>query len=212
MSQRHASWISIPTPSSPRMSVRHARRFWRKCTNPPSSIRQSGMYYSHFVPPMLISKFLQSQIIAFYITHRPFVEPFLLSNPPPLPPPSTHELSVIIMALPFDKINASSPDVGRIKSNLPPKVKQTLDTVMHEIMAQPNIFRVSIGERVVITEASIVPKSEESSRTEVWVICEITGTEGPSPSPVARFELATYFSGTSGYFLGVDVPSLCIYD
>lgn len=95
------------------------------------------------------------------------------------------------MALPFDKINASSSDVSRIKGNLPPKVKQMLDTVMHEIMARPNVFGASIGERVVITEASIVPKSEESSRTEARVVCEVTVTEGPSPSPVARFESMT---------------------
>lgn len=84
------------------------------------------------------------------------------------------------MALPFDKINASSPDVSRIKGNLPPKVKQMLDTVMHEIMARPNVFGASIGARVVITEASIVPKSEEASRTEARVVCEVTVTEGPS--------------------------------
>lgn len=84
------------------------------------------------------------------------------------------------MALPFGKNDASSSDSSRIKGNLPPKVKQMLDTVMHEIMARPNVFGASIGERVVITEASIIPKTEEPSRTEARVVCEVTVTEGQS--------------------------------
>ena len=92
-----------------------------------------------------------------------------------------HDLSVaVIMALPFGKNDASSSDSSRIKGNLPPKVKQMLDTVMHEIMARPNVFGASIGERVAITEASIIPKTEEPSRTEARVVCEVTVTEGES--------------------------------
>jgi acyl-coenzyme A thioesterase 13 len=87
------------------------------------------------------------------------------------------------MALPLDdKMNASSLGAdrhSRIKGNLPPNVKQVLDTVMHDVMARPNVFGASIGERVTITEASIVPKTEESSRTEARVVCEVTVTEGP---------------------------------
>jgi hypothetical protein len=60
-----------------------------------------------------------------------------------------------------------------------------LETVLHEIMARPNVFGASIGERVSIAEASIVPKAEESSRAEARVVCEVTVTEGPSrPKPV----------------------------
>lgn len=84
------------------------------------------------------------------------------------------------MALPFGKNDAPSSDSSRIKGNLPPKVKQMLDTVVHEIMARPNVFGASIGERVVITEASIIPKTEEPSRTEARVVCEVTVTEGQS--------------------------------
>jgi hypothetical protein len=91
------------------------------------------------------------------------------------------------MALPFGKNDASSSESSRIKGNLPPKVKQMLDTVMHEIMARPNVFGASIGERVVITEASIIPKTEEPSRTEARVVCEVTVTEGqPHLSRVLR--------------------------
>lgn len=88
------------------------------------------------------------------------------------------------MALPLDnKMSPPSQPVGatatdsRIKGNLPPNVKQMLDTVMHEFMARPNVYGGSIGQRVTITEASVVPKNEESSRTEARVVCEITVTE-----------------------------------
>jgi len=86
------------------------------------------------------------------------------------------------MALPLDnKTNPSSLGAAaadsRIKGNLPPNVKQMLDTVMHEVMARPNVYGASIGERVSITEASIVPKTEESTRTEARVVCEVTVTE-----------------------------------
>ncbi len=87
------------------------------------------------------------------------------------------------MALRFDdKNDASSPlgaPDGRIKGNLPANVKQMLDTVMHEVMARPNVYGASIGERVSIVEASIVPKAEESTRTETRIVCEVTVTEGP---------------------------------
>jgi hypothetical protein len=87
------------------------------------------------------------------------------------------------MALPIDIKNDESSlraaDI-RIKGNLPPNIKQMLDTVMHEIMARPNVYGASIGERVTITEASIVPKAEESTRAEARVVCQVTVTEGPS--------------------------------
>jgi hypothetical protein len=86
------------------------------------------------------------------------------------------------MALPLDiKMSPSSLGAAdnRIKGNLPPNLKQMLDTVMHEAMGRPNVYGASIGERIVITEASIVPKTEESSRTEARVVCEVTVTEGP---------------------------------
>lgn len=93
------------------------------------------------------------------------------------------------MALPFDnKIHPSSSsslvgapvaDISRIKGNLPPNVKQMLDTVMHDIMARPNVYGAPVAERVSITEASMVPKTEESTRTEARVVCEVTVTEGP---------------------------------
>ena len=88
------------------------------------------------------------------------------------------------MALPLDNkmspssLGAATAD-NHIKGNLPPSVKQMLDTVMHEVMARPNVYGASIGERVTITEASIVPKTEESTRTEARVVCEVTVTEGP---------------------------------
>lgn len=96
------------------------------------------------------------------------------------------------MALPLDnKISPSSLGLGaaatdhsgslsRIKGNLPPNVKQVLDRVMHEVMARPNVYGASIGERVSIIEATVVPKAEESTRTEARVVCEVIVTEGPS--------------------------------
>ena len=86
---------------------------------------------------------------------------------------------------------SSPPPLGgavadsRIKGNLPPAVKQMLDTILHEAMARPSVYGASIGERVTIVEASIVPKPEESTRTEARVVCEVTVTEGPflSSSP-----------------------------
>jgi hypothetical protein len=90
------------------------------------------------------------------------------------------------MALPLEdnKNDAASPaDDSRIKGNLPPKVKHMLDSVLHELMARPNVFGAAIGERIDITEASIVPKVEESSRSEARVVCEVTVAEGPSARP-----------------------------
>ncbi|KAF8464967.1 HotDog domain-containing protein [Russula ochroleuca] len=84
------------------------------------------------------------------------------------------------MALPLEdnKNDAASPaDDSRIKGNLPPKVKHMLDSVLHELMARPNVFGAAIGERIDITEASIVPKVEESSRSEARVVCEVTVAE-----------------------------------
>lgn len=85
------------------------------------------------------------------------------------------------MALPLDnKMNASSSNTTSrmIKGNLPTNVKQMLDRVMHDVMARPNVYGGSIGERVSITEASIVHKAEESTRSEARVVCEVTVTEG----------------------------------
>jgi len=86
------------------------------------------------------------------------------------------------MVLPLVKNDTCSEDGcgGHVKGNLPPEVKRMLETVMHEIMARPNVFGASIGARVSITEASIVPKAEESSRSEARVVCEVTVTGGPS--------------------------------
>jgi acyl-coenzyme A thioesterase 13 len=93
------------------------------------------------------------------------------------------------LRLPLEnKMNPSSlgAAASRIKGNLPPNVKQMLDTVMHEVMARPNVYGASIGERVAITEASMVPKTEEPTRTEARVVCEVTVTEGPSNRPPPR--------------------------
>ncbi|KAI0248827.1 HotDog domain-containing protein [Lactifluus subvellereus] len=80
------------------------------------------------------------------------------------------------MSLPITKNSASLVD-NRIKGNLPPDVKQTIDMVLSQLMSKPTVFGASIGKRVVITEASVVPKAEESSRTEVRVVCEVTVEE-----------------------------------
>jgi acyl-coenzyme A thioesterase 13 len=73
-----------------------------------------------------------------------------------------------------------SSGCSHVKGNLPPKVKRMLESVMHEVMARPNVFGASIGARISITEASIVPKTEESSRSEARVVCEVTVAEGSS--------------------------------
>jgi hypothetical protein len=103
------------------------------------------------------------------------------------------------MALPIDnKDDAASLAAARhIRGNLPAQVKHTLETVLHKVMSRSPVFGSSIGERIVITEASIVPKAEEPSRTEARVVCEVTVGEGgcpesesrvrvPSPRPVHR--------------------------
>jgi hypothetical protein len=88
------------------------------------------------------------------------------------------------MALPFDNkmgppsLGAAAAADSRIKGNLPPNVKHMLETVMHDVMARPNVYGASIGERVSIAEASLVSKAEESTRSEARVVCEVTVTEG----------------------------------
>jgi hypothetical protein len=118
--------------------------------------------------------------------------PIYDSTTPQLPPRHHHQHHIprSLTALPLDnKMNSSSLGGAaaaaaaadtRIKGNLPPNIKQMLDKVMHEVMARPNVYGASIGERVSIIEASVVPKAEESTRTEARVVCEVTVTEGPS--------------------------------
>jgi hypothetical protein len=88
------------------------------------------------------------------------------------------------MALPVDKNDASSlaAAVRHIRGNLPVEIKQTLETILHQVMSRSPAFGSSIGRRIVITEASIVPKAEEASRTEARVVCEVTVGEGRSES------------------------------
>jgi len=76
------------------------------------------------------------------------------------------------MAVPVNKHDASLAD-RRIKGNVSPELKQQLELVMYRVMAGSDVFASSVGKRVVITEASIVPKPEEASRTEARVVCEI---------------------------------------
>lgn len=100
-----------------------------------------------------------------------------------------HPPLAIIMALPVEDEKNDAAASQAIKGSLPPKVKRMLDSVLHELMARPNVFGAAIGERIVITEASIVPKAEESSRSEARVVCEVTVAEGlsvrvhPIPDP-----------------------------
>ena len=82
------------------------------------------------------------------------------------------------MALPMDKNDASLAAARHIRGNLPAEIKQTLETVLHKVMSRSPVFGSSIGRRIVITEASIVPKAEEPSRTEARVVCEVTVGEG----------------------------------
>ena len=84
------------------------------------------------------------------------------------------------MALPI--LNKHDPSLAdaRIKGNLPPDLKQMVATIMYDAVSRPGVFGGTIGKRVVITEASVVPKDEEPSRTEARIVCEVKVTEGPS--------------------------------
>jgi len=75
-----------------------------------------------------------------------------------------------------NKYDAAGAD-SRIKGNVSPERKQQLETIMYQIMARSDVFGTSVGKRIVITEASIVPKAEEASRTEARVVCEVTVEE-----------------------------------
>jgi hypothetical protein len=95
------------------------------------------------------------------------------------------------MTISPDKNDASGAD-SRIKGNLSPKLKQQLETGIYGIMARSDIYGASIGKRVVVTEASIVPKAEEASRTEARVVCEVTVEEGSVTIPARRSEAFAY--------------------
>ncbi len=86
------------------------------------------------------------------------------------------------MTLPIDSDKNDDASLAggssHIRGNLPADVKQTLETVLHKVMGRAPVFGSSIDRRVVITEASIVPKAEEASRTEARVVCEVTVGEG----------------------------------
>jgi len=77
------------------------------------------------------------------------------------------------MSVPVNKNDVNS----RVKGNVSPELKERLETIMYQVMTQSDVFGSSVGKRVVITEASIVPKAEEASRTEARVVCEITVEE-----------------------------------
>ena len=89
------------------------------------------------------------------------------------------------MAISDDKNDASGAD-SRIKGNLSPKLKQQLEVGIYGIMARSDVYGASIGKRVVVSEASIVPKAEEASRTEARVVCELTVEEGSVTTIPAR--------------------------
>ena len=78
------------------------------------------------------------------------------------------------MSVPVNKNDVNS----RIKGNVSPELMQQLETLMCQVMTRSDEFGSWISKRVVITEASIVPKAEEASRTETRVVCEITVEEG----------------------------------
>jgi|SRR6266404_1255877 len=81
------------------------------------------------------------------------------------------------MVFPGNKNDASVAD-RRIKGNLSPELKQRLETILYDFMARSGVFGALVGKRIVITEASIVPKAEEASRTEARAVCEVTVEEG----------------------------------
>ena len=87
------------------------------------------------------------------------------------------------MSVPVNKNDVNS----RIKGNVSPELKQELETIMYQVMTKSDVFGSSVGKRVVITEASIVPKAEEASRTEARVVCEITVEEGSPAALLSRF-------------------------
>ncbi|KAI9508130.1 HotDog domain-containing protein [Russula earlei] len=66
---------------------------------------------------------------------------------------------------------------ARIRGNLPPEVKHTVATILYDFVSRPGVFGASVGHRVVITEASTVPKAEEPSRSETRIVCEVNVTE-----------------------------------
>lgn len=92
------------------------------------------------------------------------------------------------MAQSINKSDASgSLAVSHISGNLPTEVKQAIETVLHKVMARSPVFGSSISKHLVVTEASIVPKAEEASRTEARVVCEVTVGEGAASSlPLGR--------------------------
>ena len=112
------------------------------------------------------------------------------------------------MALPVEDNKNDASASQAIKGNLPPKVKHMLDSVLHELMARPNVFGAAIGERIVITEASTVPKAEESSRSEARVVCEVTVAEGSS---VPNLHMRLNRNKTKNFTLGCDAGSVRLH-
>ena len=121
-----------------------------------------------------------------------------------IPPPP----ALAIMALPVEDNKNDAAASQAIKGNLPPKVKHMLDSVLHELMARPNVFGAAIGERIVITEASTVPKAEESSRSEARVVCEVTVAEGSS---VPNLHIGLNRNKTKNFTLGCDAGSVRLH-
>ena len=121
-----------------------------------------------------------------------------------IPPPP----ALAIMALPVEDNKNDAAASQAIKGNLPPKVKHMLDSVLHELMARPNVFGAAIGERIVITEVSTVPKAEESSRSEARVVCEVTVAEGSS---VPKLHMRLNRNKTKNFTLGCDAGSVRLH-
>jgi hypothetical protein len=90
------------------------------------------------------------------------------------------------MALPVEDNKNDAAASQAIKGNLPPKVKHMLDSVLHELMARPNVFGAAIGERIVITEASTVQGEAEDPPTHAFRFqrCRCRGAASQSRAPV----------------------------
>lgn len=96
------------------------------------------------------------------------------------------------MAQSINNNNNNKNEASLISGNLPTEVKQAIETVLHKVMARSPVFGSTISKRLVVTEASIVPKAEEASRTEARVVCEVTvgeGATGPVTQLVFRWAL-----------------------
>lgn len=71
-----------------------------------------------------------------------------------------------------------SEDIAKITGNASNEIKEHVATVLYLFMGRGTGFADTVGEKIRVTEVSIVEKAEEPAKMEGRVVCEIVVAKG----------------------------------